>query len=333
MQYKRITMKDLAKMADVSVATVSLVLNEKSGVSKQKRKEILTLAKKYNYVVNKNARILKTNENRKIGVITPDIQNPFYSWIVSELNLNIEARGYTMLLSLSGDEIETKQMNEIRSEGVDGIILIPSFRQMDSNYIHEPYQLDIPLVVCTVNLVGTNYPYVTTDFKMGEYLLAKHLIESGITRFAFVGMSKVNWITGERLSGLLQAMDEFNLEPKNFKFYEICEPNYESGYEITSKIIKFRPEVILCINDVLAIGVLKYLQDSGFEVPNDISVAGYDDIWISHIISPNITTVRQPVEKIAIKTIELLFEKINGNKNIENAVVIKPELIIRNSTR
>ncbi|HKM44495.1 MAG TPA: LacI family DNA-binding transcriptional regulator [Dysgonamonadaceae bacterium] len=330
MKKKRITMRDLAKLANVSVATISMALNGKEGIGEETRERVLNLAKEYNYLVNRNARSLKTNNNQLIGVITPDIQNPFFSWIVSELNKYIDKNGYTMLLGISGQEIESSLVREMCSRGVEGIILIPSFNQSDRTYNH--YFFNVPIVICTVNSNYQQIPSVCTDLKLGEYKLTSHLIQQGYQGFAFVGTNIENWITKERYEGFLQALDENNLNETDL-FYEVEEPSFHSGYGIAEKVLASNPEVITCINDVLALGLLKYCTEIGLSIPNDIAIAGYDDIWVSSLVTPQLTTVKQPVEKIAKKSVEILLNQFKNKDLQEYSVHIEPELLIRNTTK
>lgn len=327
MSDKRLTMKDIAEMAKVSTAAVSMALNGKPGVSEETRAKIFHIANQHDYVININAKSLKTNENSLIGVIIPDIQNPFFSWLVDHLNDAISKAGFTMLLSISGDEVESDLIKELCSRGVQGIILVPSFSQDKIKYNF----FDVPLTICTVSSEG-KYSSVACDIKEGEFLLTRHLMKQ-YTHFAFVGNRKDAWITNERFTGLMNAFQTKNKEQFVVDFYKVESPSYIDGYKVAKEILQKKPEVILCINDVLALGILKYCLEHDIAVPKDIALAGFDDLWVSSLISPQLTTVRQPVEKIAEKSVEVLLEQMSGEirGKIRN-ILIKPDLVIRQTT-
>lgn len=331
MAKKRITMRDLAEMANVSVATISMALNGKPGVSDETREYILSLAEKQNYVMNINARSLKTNINSLIGVIVPDIQNPFFSTLVSELNNFIDAENYTMLLGISGELIETDLIKEMCSRGVAGIILVPSFRQNDSSFDYNFF--DIPIVLCTVISEAKGIASVACDLRQGEYLMTKHLLERGYETFSFVGLNPKSWITRERYEGFLQALSERFSNKYKYKFVEAKKPSFKSGYEIAATILKSPPSAVICINDVLALGIMEYFQENGISVPKDIAIVGFDDVWITSLIKPQLTTIRQPLEKIAKTTVRLILGQIMKDEyKTYRSVLVEPILKIRQTT-
>jgi LacI family transcriptional regulator len=331
----RVTIKDIAKLANVSVGTASMALNGKSGINEETRKKVVEIANKFNYTPNDSARSLITKKSNCIGLIVTDIRNPFFAMLVDEFNKLTEALGYSLLLGISGDKVsnEKKYVETFISKNVEGIIIVPTIESNpDLSHLYSIKRLDIPLVFCTTAYQGFPESCIMTDLKAGQYEIVKHLLSHGMERIFLITGYQNLLLSQLRFEGYKQAFDEAGKTFQNNWVIETI-PDYDHGYESALQIIESKPDAIITINDFLAMGVLKALKDMGISVPQQISIAGYDDLLFSSILETPLSTVRQPVKDICIKTLDVLFSKIKGDNEDAEMHYLDPVLKIRNSTR
>jgi Transcriptional regulators len=329
------TIKDVARLADVSVATASMALNNKDGVNENTRQKVLSVAKKLNYLPNRNAQNLITQSSNSIGLVVTDITNPFFGMLVNEIsNIVIEA-GYNLQLGVSNDiiEREAQSVNNFIQNRVAGVIVVPSIQdKYDLKHLFDLQSNGIPFAFATTYYPGINADCVMCDLKKGSYLITKKLIDSGHKKIYLLAGNRQAVFSLQRINGYRQAFEESGIDFSEDWIIETL-PYFESGYEATNKILKERPEAITTINDVLAMGVLKCLKDNHIRVPQDISVAGYDDLIYTSILETPLTTIRQPIEEIAKKVVHVLFEKIEGKSSDYCTYYIDPILKIRETTK
>lgn len=328
------TIKDIAKIANVSIGTASLALNNKPGVSPATRERVREVAKLYHYTPNDLARALITKKSNLIGLIVSDIHNPFYAAIVGEFNKIFESTPYTLLLGVSDNKIrsEQKYTQMFISKGVDGVIITPSIEVYpDLKHLYDLKDHDIPFLFCTAAYYGFQDPCVMTDLRQGEYQLVKHLLSRGKTRIHLITGNRELQFSKLRIEGYVQAYQEMNLMYQPSWIIETV-PDFEHGLAVAENSLTDLPDAFVCVNDYLAMGVLKALKQHGIGVPQDVSVAGYDDLLFSSIVETPLTTVKQPIEKICRKSAEILMNQIEGKK--EEAILhsFQPELILRDST-
>lgn len=331
----RLTIKDIARLADVSVGTASMALNNKPGVNDETRRKVLEVAKKFNYTPNDTARSLITKKSNCLGLVVTDIRNPFFSMLVDEFNKEAEALGFSLLLGISGDKIsnEKKYIEMFISKNVEGVVIIPTIEtKPDLSHLYSLKSLDIPFVFCTTAYHGFNDPCIMTDLAEGEYQLVRHLLRQGKRKIFFITGYAELLLSRLRLDGYKRAFAEAELPYQNSWIIETV-PDFEHGYNAALNLIPQKPDAVVTVNDFLAMGVLKAFKDQSISVPQDISVAGYDDLLFSSIIETPLTTVRQPIRDIAQKTLEILIARIK-KATIENELnYLSPQLKIRESTQ
>jgi len=328
------TIHDIARKAGVSPATVSRVLNN-GPVRSVTRERILKVIKKENFIPDSRAVYLKKLKTKKIGLIIPDILNPIYSLAVRVIHDYSKAKGYHLILGNSYREIEEErdilQMLERERvagiilgtcEGEDDSLLIPVFRRMLSN--------GIKIVFTGKNSYGLKVDVVSVNNSAGTYKMTNYLIKTGRRKIGFISGDSRLWATEERLKGYKKSLQEKGIEFK--KDIVRCEGDYKIEYgKRWAKELIGCVEAIVCGNDLMAIGAIKAIEESGLKVPDDIAVCGFDDIFISALIKPSLTTVHQPVEKISEIACERLINWIEGKINKEEEILIEPEIIVRES--
>ncbi|HBE77893.1 MAG TPA: hypothetical protein DDW65_08945 [Firmicutes bacterium] len=331
----RVTIKDIAKLADVSVTTASMALNNKKGVNEETRLKVLNISKELDYHPNKNARSLKTYKTLTIGLIVPEITNPYFASIVECIRKEFENLGYTLLFGVSGDEIknEQKYVFEFIERNVEGIIIVPTNAVIaDLSHLYYLKRIKMPFIFLATKYEGIPANCVMTDLYNGSYLITKHLLENGHEKIFMITVDRRLLTSNMRLNGYMDAFRDMKKKYKDEWIYETL-PDFEHGYEASQKIIQKKPDAIITINDILAFGVLKFLKDIKIKVPEEISVAGYDDIIFASISETPLTTVRQPIESICAKAVELILKEIRCEELTSEIYYFKPELKIRDSTR
>lgn len=332
----RITLKDVAKLANVSVGTASMAVNNKEAVNEETKLKVLDAVKKLNYRPNHYARSLITNKSLTIGLIITDITNPFFGMIVACIQKEVEKAGYNLLLGISNDKVskEKKLIEYFVSRDVEGLIIVPTLEEeYFLSYLYNLKSMGIPFVFITTSYKGIKSDCVMTDLAKGSYELTKFLIRNGNRKIYFMTGYKELLLSSLRMEGYKRAYHESNLDFKESWIIESY-PDYISGYNTTTEIIKdTMPDAIITVNDIMAMGVLKCLMDNKIKVPKKVSVAGYDDLLFSSILETPLTTVRQPIAEMCKNSIEILMDRIGGQTYSEKLILLEPELMIRASTR
>lgn len=329
------TLKDVARLAKVSVGTASQVINGKGHVRADRQERVLAAIAKLNYRPNQYAKSLVTSRSSTIGLIVTDVTNPFFGTVIKHVQQEVESRGYTLLLGVSNDSIvrEHALVDYFLSRSVEGIILVPANEpEIGLDHLYALRRASIPFVYCTTFYPGLAADCVMTDLKEGSLLLTRHLIGQGLQNIRFLSGDRRIALSSMRIQGFLQAFKECGIAYDESRIRETV-PDFDHGYRATVDIIaEGLPDAIVAINDVLAIGTLKCLRDRGIRIPAQVSVAGYDNLIFSAVAETPLTTVNQPIADICQRSVDLLFLRIAGDNAFWRREFLKPELILRDST-
>lgn len=335
----KITIRDVAKHAGVSVATVSNVLNNINKASEETRQAVLQTIKELDYQPNLTARSLSTKKSNLIGVMIPLVErlsistNPFYSEFVSGVEYSARQKGYDVLLTgLTKDQSCKEWVNK---RNLDTIIFLGICNQP---LLEELKSLHVP-VVLTDTFVDSNLFYkIEIDDEYGGYIATKHLIELGHRHIAMivpeVRYSGVNLM---RFKGYKKALAEANI-PLNEKliFSEGIETSWQGGYKLGEQILNSEEEItaVFAVADILAFGLMKYLKQMDKKIPEDYSIVGFDDLEFCNYASPGLTTVRQDIFSKGVAATEAAIGIIEEKDNNKCTKTVLPlELIIRESTK
>lgn len=331
---KKITIKDIARMAEVSPTTVSLVLNKKpSRISEEKKELIYKLAKQYGYTPNLNARGLVSNKTNMIGLIIPDIENPFFASLAKVIEEEVDKRGQSLILLNTNDSYE-KDISGLRllnMRGVDAFLIVFS----NEAYNHEKELKELleglnkPFVLLDRTFDTINCNQVIFDNHKGQMLATEFLVDKGFKNIGYIAAPEHSLNGEKRLMGYLDVMKRNNF-PTNLFVYGNY--RFDSGYELVEELVKKDIDSLVIANDVMAYGALKKLNELGIIVPDDISVIGYDDLIYSSMILTSLSTVRQDQSHLGRIGVELLYKNIRENTHIEK-IILEPELIIRKSIK
>lgn len=306
------TIKDVARLAQVSVGTASMALNGKHGVNEETREKVLEAARKLNYKPNPYARYLSSKKTNLIGLVVTDITNPFFGVLIDLIQKGLDKYGYDVMLGISrGSITEEKRITQkFIDMQVDGVIAVPSHNPApDTLHYIDLQKAKIPVCFITSYYPGINAPCVMTDLSDGAYQLTKYLLQNGHRQIIYIVGDLSVPVSNLRVEGYLSAYRDLDLACQSDWIFS-TDVTLEAAYSTTELVLqKFQPDAIITINDFMAMGVLKCLKEHDLCVPQDISVAGYDDIIYSSILETSLTTVRQPLEQICRRTISMLLKQ------------------------
>lgn len=334
----QVTIYDIAQEANVSVATVSRVLNNTAPVKRATREKITELIRKYQFQPNALARSLLKKETGTIGVIVPDITNPFFPEVFSGIEQEARDKGYTFLLcdTLGKFDRETEYMNILREKQVDGILFMGGRINLSTC---PQYLMDevvdtasrIPLVLINGNLPGSHLHRVYIDEVKGAELATKHLIEQGHREIAFIGGHGGMMTTLQKVKAFRSVMRAYGLDvPKEWVLHD--DYSMSAGQRLMNKLLEGarRPTAIFCVNDFTAVGAVKTAVRAGLRIPDDLSIIGFDDIPLATAIHPELTTISQKMETLGHTAVQVIH-KLIAKEKVRKNTVIEPELIMRES--
>ncbi len=331
-----ITLSDIAQELGLSEATVSLALNNKSVVNEKTRERVCGTAVKMGYLPNANAQGLAKKSTKLIGVVVPDITNPYYGELVKQCGEHIRLKGYSPLFAFSNDSrsLEEQIIDQFISERVDGIIIAPTNKEIiDADYTVKLCRNNIKHIFVTSYYQNLKSPYVMVNLKNGSYQLIKYLLDLGHKDIYFLSCNPEMIPTLTRIEGYKEAFCEYGFEVDNSKFIECSSVTFEQAFYMTEQLISSGKNIdaIVAMNDMMALGALRSLMNNGIRIPEDISLAGYDDVVFSNVSAIPLTTVKQNISQMSTMSVDMLVRIIEGSKE-PSTLMIEPELVVRKST-
>jgi LacI family transcriptional regulator len=326
------TIYDVAKKVGVSTATVSRAISNSGYVRKDLKEQILQVARAMDYQPNSLARGLVTKESYILGLIMPDISNPFFPALARGIEDVANENGYNVLLcNTDGSSAkETDYINVLRSRQADGVIFTTS--QVNPKNAKSLIEAGIPVVLADrgMNIACDS---VVADNMTGAYRAVRHLLDLGHRQIGIIAGPIGVATSQERVEGYKKALLESGVAVRDDL---VCEGNYRqhSGYECTCELLELpdRPTAIFACNDLMAVGALSALEDCGLKVPDDVAVVGYDDIAMASVTRPRLTTVAQPKYEMGAVACRMLIERLKNPNKPHQSIVLNPQLVIRESS-
>jgi LacI family transcriptional regulator len=331
------TIKDISKVAGVSITTVSRALNGYSDVNENTRNKVLKVAKELNYVPNTIARSLVMNKSKTIGLLVSgftkgSIKDNFMVEVMAGINEYAADSDYDLVLfSTNSTKQREKSYSQLCKERrVDGAII--QGIKIDDPYLQEVVSSEIPCVLIDIPIENDTVAFVTTDNALGAKKAVQHLIDLGHTNIALVNGHEKAFVSKRRLDGYVEALKSANLH-----LHEdwIVDGKFDEATAelVAEKLLRLNPEItaIFCASDLMGLGALKAANKLGKRIPEDLSIVGYDDIILAAYASPPLTTIAQNKFKMGYEAAKLLIHMLEGSYKPEN-VTLETELIIRNST-
>lgn len=328
----KITIKDVAHQAGVSIATVSRALNNTGVVHDETRQKIVSAAKDLQYTPNASARSLSRRKTDTIGLLLPDIHGEFYSEVIRGADCTAQQFHHHLLVSSSHNKkSEIEAALKVMRGRVDGLIIMSP--HIDAHTLDANLPRSLPVVLLNCFVEGESFDSLNIDNFAGAYQMVKHLISHGHRRIAIIKGPEKNYDADLRLQGYRHAMME--VDRAAYDTVEIDgEFTEESGYAAVKKILSVvpRPTAVFACSDYMAIGALSALHEAGIEVPNEIALAGFDNIPIANFTEPALTTVNVAISNLGVRAITCLIDAVREKNNHKRQQVILPTtLVIRES--
>ena len=332
---KRPTIADVAQAAGVSPQTVSRAINDKGEISAETKERIMEIARQLSFRPSNIARSLVKQQTTTIGIVIPDITNPFFSEIVRGVEDLAHLHSYNVFLC-NTDEVPERELSSIDSlleKQVDGVILCSSRLEegeLASKLKEFPFAV---LINREIEEIPEKVRIISFDDRLGMCMAVNHLIQRGHKHIAFLAGPERSRSGQKRLSGYYSCLKEngISIDPGLVHF---CEPSFEGGLNTFHKLLDAHPEVtaVLCYNDLVAIGAIREILTRNLSIPADLSVIGFDDIPMAALVHPPLTTLRMPKREVGVIAMKILIDLLEGNNPAEYHKVFLPELIIRGST-
>lgn len=324
------TIHSVAREAGVSIATVSKVINRTGSISEQTRKKVLEAMNKLDYHRDAAAASLRGKRTKVVGLLVPDVSNPFYADIVRSIEDRSRELGFTVMICNTDNEAEKEKMyvSLLISQRIDGLVVASAFRS--TGLLEELMGQGIPIVLIASEIPKLSINTVTVDDYKGGYLAASYLLSLGHRKMAIIAENIRS--NKPRMAAFKDAMQEAGLRlPDSYVIQ--TEARVQKGYESAKQLFSLqeRPTAIFACNDLLAAGVMQAAKEAGVNIPQDLSVVGFDNTVFSTTTSPMLTTVSQPIKEMGAKVVELLVEEMEAPASFKKRLLFSPELVIRQS--
>ncbi len=323
------TIKDVAKEAGVSVATVSRVLNRDRAVTAKTAAKVKAAIKKLDYSPNMLGNSLRKSQTKNILVLVPTLSNQFYSKILRGMELEAAKEQYNILICMMDDKRDTeeKYLSLLKTKLADGAVFLSSTldgREMTNLSRH------YPVVQCGEYVTGSNTPFVSIDNEKAGYDATLALIHGGHRNIAFVGSNQNTVSSEERKQGYFRALRESHL-PIREENIILDSYSFKSGMRSALRLIgkNDSPTAVFAVADSIAIGLMRGLHDAGYRVPQDMAVIGCDDIAVASFFYPALSTISQPQFELGKYAVRLLLERIQRGQTVNRRIILEHSLIFR----
>ena len=331
-----VTLHDVAKRVGVSVSTVSRVLNRKASdyrISPDTEALILRAADELSYRPNQIARGLRLKKTNTLGLVTPDVSNPFFAHIIKTVQQAAHGLGYSVIVCNTDEDIdlEIEHVNLLFRNRVDGLIAMPVGQR--NEHFKDWHSKGRPLVLLDRSFSDIETSSVVVDNYFGARVAVEHLIEHGHSSIAVIQGLPGTYTSVTRLAGFADAMEAHGLAVDHDLIVG-GDFRRESGYVETKLVLSRleRPTAIFAMSDLITLGVLQAFEEEGLDLPDDISLVTFDDFEFAPYLKCPITAVRQPKELMAEIAVKLLVDQLEGGDSKDHKqIVLKPELIVRRS--
>lgn len=328
-----ISIRDVASRAQVAVGTVSNFLNRPDRVAEATRNKIESAIADLNFVPNASARHLRSGSSRTIGLLVPDITNPFFTEVARGAGDTASESDYTLILCNSDEDPrkEERHFKVLIEQRICGLLITPSFEGLAG--VAELSRRNIPTTFIDRRADSSDQSSVSMDDFHGGKIAIEYL--------ASLGHKSIAWVNGplsmaqcaHREDGVMDSAKAQNI---NISKFQVIQMRSQNGYQVTQNILASNAQItaIFCANDLVALGVLRALLESGKSIPKDYALIGYDDIGFSASASIPLTSIAQPAYKLGALAAEMIINEVEHGKNFKHEqIVFKPELVIRASTQ
>lgn len=328
----RVTIADVAREASVSPMTVSRVINNRQDVSLATRQRVLQVIDRLDYRPSGIARGLATRRTGTLGLVVPDVANPFFSDLVRGVEHVAYAQGYNVFLCNTEEDPqrELTVLESLEEKRIDGLVLCSS--RLDEDQLQAALARHRSVVLVNRRLESGSVCSVIVDDETGGWLATRHLLRTGHRAIAFLAGPPNSHSGRLRTKGYHAALEEMGVSLLPDWVYP-CHPGVAGGQRATHDLLAAHPEAtgLFCYNDLVAVGALQACAELGRTVPDDLAIVGYDDILLSALVTPALTTCQVPRYDLGGQAVQLLLEQIEGCSQDSDEIVLQPELVVRAS--
>lgn len=332
------TLQTIADLVNVSRSTVSRVLNNKwkeYGISQVTANKITSRAENLHYLKNEAARSLRKKKTFTIGVIVRDITNPFYSQLVRFVESALYTKGYTIIICNTGYDLDKEKghINVLLSRRVDGIILSTIQKSIENISIIN--ERNVPLALFDCQIDGFEADSILVDNEAGTMGAVNYLISQGHEKIVYIGGDSYDSNNQLRFAGYKKALSKAGL-PIHKNYVKHGSYTFKHGYEAATELLRSNdvPTAFFAANNRIVLGAWKGINDCGLQIPDDVSIVGFDDFETATMLPSPLTVIRQPLREMALKAVNLLLSRIDNMNNMPYvASMLKTELVLRNSIR
>lgn len=328
-----LTLAQVAQRAGVSTATVSMVLRNKGRISQATRERVLKALDESGYVYNQTAANLRNRSSNQVGLLLPDITNPFYSEMTAGLSHEMERHELLLFLANSEESGDRQQkfVDSLMRNSACGMVLCAA-RDTPQSFFDGLKRRNIPAIMVVRPQDDPDFDFVGTDNFLGTQMATTHLLKLGHRNIAFIGGSLNSGARAQRLGGFTSKLLESGIAV-NPQWIVTSQASQSDGARVAEALLTRYPEITaaICYQDIVALGVMQALRKVGREMGRNFALIGFDDISEAVLVQPALTTVSVTAKEIGRKAGELLYSRINGNDEPPKRIILPPALVIRES--
>ena len=325
------TMKDIARLAQVSTSTVSHVINGSRFVSDEIREKVMRIVAELNYTPSAVARRLKVRETKTIGLLVTATNNPFFAEVMAGVEQYCQQHQYNLIIATTGGDSKRLQQNlqTLIHKQVDGVLLMCGDSRFQADM---ELEVSLPLVVMDWWFTELNADKILENSERGGYLATKSMVDAGHQKIGIITGNLRKSVAKNRLQGYKKALSEANIV-LNPDWIVESHFDFEGGIVGAQKLLALldRPTAIFCCSDTIAIGAYQAIQNQGLRIPQDISIMGYDDIELARYLFPSLSTISQPKAELGKLAVETLLQRIQEPNENYRTLVLEPTCILRES--
>ena len=325
------TMKDIARLAQVSTSTVSHVINGSRFVSDEIREKVMRIVAELNYTPSAVARSLKVRETKTIGLLVTATNNPFFAEVMAGVEQYCQKNQYNLIIATTGGDAKRLQQNlqTLMHKQVDGLLLMCGDSRFQADI---ELAISLPLVVMDWWFTELNADKILENSALGGYLATKALIDAGHRKIGIITGNLKKSVAQNRLQGYKNALSEAKIALNPHWIVE-SHFDFEGGVLGIQSLLtqSSRPTAVFCCSDTIAVGAYQAIQQQGLRIPQDLSIMGYDDIELARYLSPPLSTICQPKAELGKLAVEALLQRIKNPNENYRTLVLEPTCVLRES--
>lgn len=325
------TMKDIARLAQVSTSTVSHVINGSRFVSDEIREKVMRIVAELNYTPSAVARSLKVRETKTIGLLVTATNNPFFAEVMAGVEQYCQQHQYNLIIATTGGDAKRLQQNlqTLMHKQVDGLLLMCGDSRFQADI---ELAISLPLVVMDWWFTELNADKILENSALGGYLATKALVDAGHRKIGIITGNLKKSVAQNRLQGYKNALSEAKIALNPHWIIE-SHFDFEGGVLGIQSLLtqSSRPTAVFCCSDTIAVGAYQAIQQQGLRIPQDLSIMGYDDIELARYLSPPLSTICQPKAELGKLAVEALLQRIKNPNENYRTLVLEPTCILRGS--